>query len=65
MLPKIEAAVEFAESGKGRTAIIASLERAAEAVEGKTGTRITLPQEDNDEFFLPSDDPKERVWLYR
>ena len=65
MLPKIEAAVEFAESGKGRTAIIASLERATEAVEGKTGTRITLPREDNDEFFLPSDDPKERVWLYR
>ena len=37
----------------------------AHGIEGKTGTRVTLPQEDNDEFFLPSDDPKEQVWLYR
>lgn len=41
MLPKIEAAIAFAQSGKNRTAVIASLEKAPEAILGKTGTRIT------------------------
>lgn len=38
MLPKVQAAVQFAE--KGGTALIASLSKAAEAVQGKSGTRI-------------------------
>ena len=42
MLPKVEAAILFAESKPGRIAIIASLEKAALALEGKTGTKITL-----------------------
>jgi carbamate kinase len=41
MLPKIEAAVAFAESNSKRTAIIASLEHALDAMAGKSGTRIT------------------------
>lgn len=65
MLPKVEAAVAFAQSGKGRTAIIASLERAAEAVNGETGTRITMGEKDIDQYYIPSDNPKEQIWLYR
>ena len=42
MLPKVEAAIRFAESGKGRTAWITKLERASDAVEGQTGTRIRM-----------------------
>ena len=42
MLPKVEAAIAFAESGIGRTAVIASLDKAPEAISGKTGTKITL-----------------------
>lgn len=40
MLPKIEAAVKFAESKPGRRAIITSLDQAALALEGKAGTTI-------------------------
>lgn len=40
MLPKIEAAVKFAESKPGRVAIITSLDKALEAIEGKAGTTI-------------------------
>lgn len=40
MLPKVEAAVNFASSGSGRQALITLLEKAAEGIEGKTGTRI-------------------------
>jgi len=40
MLPKIEAAVKFVESKPGRKAIITSLDKAAEALEGKAGTTI-------------------------
>ncbi len=40
MLPKINAAVAFANSRQGRRAIISSLEKAIEALEGKTGTVI-------------------------
>lgn len=39
MGPKVEAAARFVEAG-GRQAIITSLERAADAVEGRAGTRI-------------------------
>ncbi|WP_334300204.1 carbamate kinase [Vallitalea pronyensis] len=40
MLPKIEAAVEFAESAKDRFALITLLEKAKEGIAGKTGTVI-------------------------
>ncbi len=40
MLPKVEAGIKFAESGKGRKAIIASLEKTNEALIGKSGTVI-------------------------
>ena len=40
MLPKIEAAVRFAESGEGRKALITLLEKASEGIAGKTGTLI-------------------------
>ena len=42
MLPKMEAAVRFAESKAGRRAVITSLEKAVEALNGKAGTTITL-----------------------
>ncbi|MDN5413404.1 MAG: carbamate kinase [Lactococcus raffinolactis] len=42
MLPKIEAAVEFASSKTGRKAVIASLENAALVFSGESGTIITL-----------------------
>ncbi len=42
MLPKVESCMEFVANGKpGATALITSLQRAAEALEGKTGTVIT------------------------
>ncbi|RKJ04912.1 carbamate kinase [bacterium D16-54] len=40
MLPKVMAALEFAESGAGRTSLITLLEKAKEGIEGKTGTLI-------------------------
>lgn len=40
MLPKIQAAVSFAESGEGRHALITLLEKAQLGLEGKTGTLI-------------------------
>jgi carbamate kinase len=40
MLPKVQAAVEFAESKQGRTALITLLEKAREGIAGKTGTVI-------------------------
>lgn len=42
MLPKIKAAREFVTSGEGRTCVIASLEKAGEAVRGEAGTVISL-----------------------
>ncbi len=41
MLPKVEAAVQFAESKPGRTALITLLEKARDGIEGRTGTRIS------------------------
>ncbi len=41
MLPKAEAAVEFVESGRGRRAVITSIDKAKEGYLGKTGTIIT------------------------
>ena len=40
MLPKVQAAVKFAESKAGRTALITLLEKAKDGIEGKTGTRV-------------------------
>ena len=41
MLPKVEAAVDFAESRPGRTTLITLLERARDGIAGLTGTRIS------------------------
>ena len=38
MLPKVQAAVDFASSKEGRTALITLLEKSRNAVQGKTGT---------------------------
>lgn len=40
MLPKVQAAVKFAESGEGRNALITLLEKAKEGILGNTGTHI-------------------------
>lgn len=40
MLPKIEAAIRFAESGEGRHTLITLLDKAADGIAGKTGTVI-------------------------
>lgn len=40
MLPKVQAAISFAESRRGRTALITLLSRAADGLAGRTGTRI-------------------------
>ena len=40
MLPKVEAAVKFAESKPGRKALITLLEKARDGIAGKTGTAI-------------------------
>jgi len=41
MLPKVRAAVRFAESKAGRTALITLLEKAREGIAGKTGTSVS------------------------
>lgn len=40
MLPKVKASVEFVEKGKGRRAVITSIDKAVEGYLGKTGTVI-------------------------
>ena len=40
MLPKVQAALSFAESAPGRVALITLLEKAKDGIEGKTGTRV-------------------------
>ena len=42
MLPKIQAAVRFAKSKPGRRAIVTSLDKAVDALQGTAGTTITL-----------------------
>ena len=42
MLPKVQAAVEFARSGQGRSALITLLEKARDGVAGKTGTAVAM-----------------------
>lgn len=40
MLPKVQAALQFAQSGPGRMALITELDRAADGIAGKTGTIV-------------------------
>ena len=40
MLPKIEACLEFVRNSDDKTAIISSLEKASDAINGNTGTVI-------------------------
>ena len=40
MLPRVEAALAFAQSGAGRSSLITLLERAADGIAGKTGTIV-------------------------
>ena len=42
MLPKVQAAVKFAQSKPGRAALITLLERAIDGIRGKTGTLISM-----------------------
>lgn len=42
MLPKVQAAVDFANSKPGRTALITLLEKSRDAIQGKTGTTFSL-----------------------
>ena len=42
MLPKVQAAMDFAASGEGRTAMITLLEKAKDGIQGKTGTKIHI-----------------------
>lgn len=42
MLPKVQAAVQFAESAPGRTALITLLEKARDGIAGRTGTAVAL-----------------------
>ena len=41
MLPKVQSAIQFASAKKGNEAMITLLEKAREALQGKTGTKIT------------------------
>ena len=40
MLPKVQAALEFAQSGAGRSSLITLLEKASDGIAGKTGTIV-------------------------
>ena len=40
MLPKVEACIEYVENSQNGSALITSLEKAKEALQGKTGTLI-------------------------
>ena len=42
MLPKVQAAVDFAQSKPGRTSLITLLEKSRDAIQGKTGTTFHL-----------------------
>ena len=42
MLPKVQAAMDFASSGTERTAMITLLEKAKDGILGKTGTKIHM-----------------------
>ena len=42
MLPKVQAAMKFVRSNPSKKAIITSLDKAIDALEGKTGTVVTF-----------------------
>ena len=42
MLPKVEAAMRFVRANPGKRAIITSLDKALDALDGKTGTVISF-----------------------
>ena len=42
MLPKVQAAMKFVRANPGRKAIITSLDKCLDALDGKTGTVITF-----------------------
>ena len=42
MLPKVQAAIKFVSQRPGKKSIITSLDKAIDALEGKTGTTITF-----------------------
>jgi len=42
MLPKVQAALSFAESAPGRVALITLLEKAKDGIAGKTGTAVSM-----------------------
>ena len=42
MLPKVQAAVKFAASKPGRTALITLLEKAKDGIAGKNGTAVSM-----------------------
>jgi carbamate kinase len=42
MLPKVQAAMKFVRANPGKKAIITSLDKALDALNGKTGTMITF-----------------------
>lgn len=42
MLPKVEAAMKFVRANPGKRAVITSLDKAVDALEGKTGTVVTF-----------------------
>lgn len=42
MLPKVRAALQFAESGTNRVAIITSIDQAVAAIDGEAGTRVRV-----------------------
>lgn len=64
MLPKVEAAMAFAESHPQRMAIIASLDHALDAMTGKSGTRITAKAGSNGKDRLPFGKEKEKAPLF-
>ena len=42
MLPKVEAAMKFVRANPNKRAVITSLEKCVDALEGRTGTIITF-----------------------
>lgn len=44
MLPKVEAALQFATSAPGRSSLITLLDKAADGIQGKTGTLVTASE---------------------
>jgi carbamate kinase len=51
MLPKVQAAIRFVESKSGRKAVISSLEKAKEAILGKTGTTFYMKAVQNESII--------------